>query len=290
MLLSIMIDSTDPRSYIGLATAYRESEEFDSSMHWLNMALSRAAESSKPSIWIEAAYNRIKANKYCEAIPYFNDYCNANLADQQFMADSANVASILSTMTNLAICLNNCQQFDSGYVVNQQILKLSPGNIDALQNSGRYHSQLAREANDSATAYRGAGDAANEKKWREIRQQRFANARGYLQQVFEQQPESAGAAEELGVICSVLEDFECAATAFSKACQLDASLYDNCVSLGDAYLKLQNWSESAAAYEKAVELQPDRKEIWKSLEALYVELKNTDRLKAVKAKISELGG
>jgi tetratricopeptide (TPR) repeat protein len=210
------------------------------------------------------------------------------LPNQQVMSDSANKQAVVNNMFNLTICLNNCKMFDSSYAVSTKILEIDPDNANVLTNAGRYHKQLALAANDSATYYSKQGDTAAAKMWRQKKDEEFVKAVNYLQKSFELQPESVPAAEELGIIAFLLEKYDLAATAFTQATKLDSTNYEDWTSLGDCYLRLQDWQKSADAYEKSLALKPNNKTVMEQLVLLYQELGKKKLADEMQAKLKNL--
>jgi tetratricopeptide (TPR) repeat protein len=283
MLLAMTIDSSDARSYIGIASAYEYAGDYPAALTWMTRALPLATD--KDPLLIKIAYLHIELNDYCAAIPYFHDYSTSVLADSAVMADSSSVASLVGTLYNLTICLNNCKQFDSAFAVEQVILKYDPVNVDALNGSGLYHNEMARMANDSANAYRDAGNDAKEKEWRGRKEQEFEAAKICFKKVFDLKQEDVQVAEQYGIVSAVLEEWGEAAIAFARAVALDSTRSDDLVSLGDSHLRLGNWQDAATAYRKAVELKPDAKDVWLNLEALYKQLGDQAGLREAQAKL-----
>jgi tetratricopeptide (TPR) repeat protein len=285
MRYAMLIDSSDSRSYIGIASAYEYSGDFATAMEWLNRAVPKAPD--KNPLLIKAAYLQVQLGDYCKAIPYFNDYCNNALANSATMSDSNSVSSLVGTLYNLTICLNNCKHYDSAYVVEQVILKYDPANMDALNGSGLYHNEMARMANDSANAYRDAGSAAKEKEWRDRKTREFEDARSFFKRVFDLKPDDLQSAEQYGIVCAVLEKWDEATVAFARAVAIDSTQADDWTSLGDGYLRQSKWENAALAYGRAVDLKPASKEVWLNLEALYKQLGDQARLQKVQAKLKE---
>ncbi len=288
MYLAILIDSSDARTYIGLGSAYEKSEDYPTAIEWLERGLAKAKD--RAPIAIRIAYDYIQMGEFCKTIPYFREYIDANLADEAVMSDADNRGVVISTMHNLAICYNNCQNYGGAFGVFEEVMALDPDDVEAVTGSGRYFTHLGSLAVDSANFYNDKGDDAKQAEWQNVRMERFERARGFLKHAFELQPDNIDAAEEYAIVASVLQNNEEAAVAFARACELDPTRADNWRSLGDRYLKLEKWPECAAAYEKVVELQPDKIEVWKSLKALYVELGNKDARINAEAKIKELEG
>lgn len=286
MHLAILIDPNDSRTYTGIASAYEKMGKYEVANEWLDKALKFAVDSSQ--LLIKVAYNHINLNSYCNAIPYFDSYVNLMLANPDMMSVPDNKAAVLGTMYNLTVCLNNCNQFDSAYAVTTRMLELDPDNPDVLTNAGRYHKQMALNANDSANTYREAGDMEAMKTWQAKKNEEFEKALGFLQRSFELQPESLEAAEEFALIAALLQKFELAATGFERVTALDASNTENWTSLGDCYVALKEWQKAADAYEESLKLQPDNKSVMEQLVLLYNELGQKKRASELETKIKNM--
>jgi len=270
MNLAILVDDSDDRTYLTLATVFEWSHEYEKAGNWLK----KAYESDTTNIQLlpQIAYDYIQLDQYCEAIPWFRTYVDKASADAEIMADPQKVNSVASTMFNLSVCYNNCKHYDSAYAVYQSILTLQPENTDVMTSAGRYQNEMARQCSDSANYYKKQDDQATSDKWNELKELRFDSARVFFKQVFDLKPDDALAAEEYGIIAALLKKLDEAALAFGRATELDPSNVDNWTSLGDMNLGLKDFEKAARAYEKVVELTPDDKNIWEYLRDLYHEL------------------
>ncbi len=273
MTLAILVDPSDSRSYIGLGTIYESQGKFDSSNTWLKMGLERIKE--KGPILSQVAYNYIQLNDYCGAIPYFKEMIALNPGD----------TSSVPTMLNLAICYNNCKQFDSALLVQRQILEISPTNTDALTGIGRYFNTQARLANDSVNALT---DEAGKKKWSTARDNAFDSSKAYFKKVYDLKTDDQFAAEEYALVCALRSDYKSAAEAFKRASDLDPKIAENWTSLGDCYLNLKQFKDAIVAYEKVVELEPSNREIWERLRDLYQQEKLPVKQAEADKKLKEI--
>lgn len=269
MALAVTIDSTDPRTYIGLASAYEKTGDFATSREWLLKALDKSEDRSE--VLIQIAYNYIQSNEYCEAIPYFEEYIEIITADDEVMSNPDNIPSVVGTMYNLTICYNNCQHYDKAYELGQRILTYDPENAEVLQAAGRYHNQMARQANDSANVYK-ESDAEKYEYWSEQKKMRFDSARVFLKKAFELHPDNKGIADEYGVTSAILGNLQEAAVAFSRITEIDPDDARNWTSLGDCYLSLHEFEKAAEAYEKVIELQPENSAVMETLRDVYKQL------------------
>jgi len=284
--MAILIDSSDSRPYVGLASIFEKREMFDSSIFWLDMALQRSEK--KQELLLKLAYNNIQLDKFCEAIPYFRDYVNNVADDEAVMADSANREAVLGTMFNLSVCYNNCDMYDSAYAVYHRMLVLDSADAAAVSGAGRYCNRLARSANDSASHYQEVGDETQMEHWRGVKDNWFDSAKVYFGRAFELSPDNVGVAVEFGITSVLVQDFDGCVTAFSRATELDPSDTDSWISLGDCQLRQQNFEGAAAAYEKAIELKPDNKPVLESLMDLHSHLGNTARKKEIEGILKNM--
>ena len=280
MSLAIMVDPTDSRPYSGLSSAYSAKGEFEKSNDYLVLALERADD--RVPLLLSVAYNYIQLNSYCEAIPYLQEYIDGSQVTPE------NQDQILSTMYNLTICLNNCKEYDRAYGIFHRMHEIAPEDVRAMVGIGRYHNEMARNASDSASHYRGLEDEATTALWNDRRSQRFDSSKFYLGRAYDLQPDDKETALEYGVVCYVVGHFEDAARAFKKISELDPDDTDNWMSLGDCYLSIQQFTDATVAYEKVIESDPDNKEILERLSALYLETGQKDKRKQVDQKLESL--
>ncbi|NOY88296.1 MAG: hypothetical protein GXO93_02755, partial [FCB group bacterium] len=152
--LAITINKEDGRAYVGLATLYEKFNDFKTANEWLKKALGKTKDYT--NLLLSIAYNTIRMDNYCDAIPYLREYVDSNATDTL-------------TMANLAICYNNCKFYDSALAINQRILSVNPKSTNALTSIGRFYNQLARFASDSAGYYQKQNDEKQSKLWRDKR-------------------------------------------------------------------------------------------------------------------------
>ncbi len=272
--MAITLDSSDHRAFVAMGNAYQLREEYDKAVQWMEKGLA-ASEETNPNLINEIAYTYVQQNDYCKAASYFNEL--ANLAPDD-----------LGVRTNLAICLNNCQMYDSAKIVNMHIIEMDSTNVDAWSNVGRYFNQIAREANDSASYYREREMPEKVTYWQDERTRLFDSAKGYFAQVFEMAPDDEFVASEYGMISYVLNDYQAAAQAFQKLTEIAPQEYDYWVTLGDSYLQLQRFEDAANAYQAAVDLKAKEKEVLERLVDLYRELNMPEKRKKVEQMLAEL--
>jgi tetratricopeptide (TPR) repeat protein len=277
--MALLIDNQDHLPYFALGTLYEKLGKFKDSNEWLIKGM-EFAEDRKPLL-LQIAYNYVSGNSYCEAAVYFQEYVDLT-------PDSEKTVDDVSTMTNLAICYNNCKDYEKARAVNSRIVGVQPENTDALTSIGRYYNQMARAANDSANLYQSQNDEARKSEWRDIRRLRLDSSSTMFKRVFELKQDDIFAAEEYGVVCAILENYTEAAVAFTRLTELEPERGDHWTSLGDCLLNLKQFKESAGAYEKVVALEPDNRLIWERLYDIYRETRQNAKAAEAKKKLDNL--
>jgi tetratricopeptide (TPR) repeat protein len=286
MGLAVVIDSTDPKPFIGLATINEKTGKFKPAIEYLKRALPLAADRS--ALLISIAYDYIQDADYCAAIPWFREYVDSMTIMPQVMEDPTNRASVIGTAQNLAICYNNCKEYDNALGVFKLILSFDPQDAAALIGVARYQQQQGREAGDSARTQREAGNEAASKNWQAVRDQRFDSARVMLQQAFELENDKCDIAADYGLMAAILQKYDDAKVAFLRATELCPGDVEHWVSLGDCDLQLKDWSGAVVAYERVVELNPDNKAVWERLGDLYQQLGNTEKRAEILKKLEKM--
>jgi tetratricopeptide (TPR) repeat protein len=273
---SILLDSTDPKPYMGVAMAYEKVSNYPDAIKWLDMALPHAKDSS--DLLIQIAYDYIKNDDYCGAIPTLRAYVDKTPTDY-------------NNAYNLSICYNNCKMFDSGLVMNQRVVNSDAPDskkVDAISSIGRYFNQEARTASDSATADQTAGNEAGAKKWREIRDHYFDSSIVYFKRVIDIKPEDELALEQYSTICALRGKYPEALEGFKKLVVLKPEEADYWRYLGDLNVNQKDFKAAITAYEKVVELKPDDSQVWQQLADLYSEEGMTAKAKAAQKKVDSL--
>ncbi|MDF1543474.1 MAG: tetratricopeptide repeat protein [bacterium] len=271
MELAILFDSTDFQTYIAAGSAYEHKENWTQAIFWFSKGLEAAPDSTRDQLLPYIAYDYIRLDEYCEAIPYFKEMVERNPEDSK-------------TMGHLASCYNNCEFFDSAAVVYRKILANDPENGDVLTNIGRYFNQIARTASDSSNFYR---DAKNEEKanfWRDEQMKAFDSSSAYFKQVFDLMPDNPSAAEEYGLVSAIRSDYENAAIAYSRLTTMEPDNSGHWTYLGDCYLNLQRFPEAVEAYEHVVAIDDSDRKTWLRLYDLYRELGQTAKAAEAKKK------
>jgi tetratricopeptide (TPR) repeat protein len=268
--LAITIDPADSDPYLVLGSVYEKQKDYAKSTEWLAKGLGRAKDSSQ--ILIQMAYNEIYGSQYAAAIPFFKSYLGLRPDDT-------------TNWFNLAICYTNTKQYDSAVAVYYKMLSLAPQNTDALIGLGDFYYQLARNANDSATAAQQARDDKKAGMWGDQRKTNLDSAYAYLKKAFELDSGNAGLGEEYAVVATTLGLWEEAATAFTKLCELNPNQSSNWISLGDCYISLKKFPEAAGAYEKVIALEPGNKVMLQKLREVYIEARMPGKAAEIDKKL-----
>lgn len=286
MALAIVIDGADPKPYIGIASVNEKIGDFEQAIKFMKMAVPRSDDTC--SMKVEVAYDYIRMEDYCGAIPWFKGYVDCMSAREEIMQDPEHRAAILSTAHNLVSCYNNCKQYGEAYATLHQVLSFDPADAKALQGAGRYHQHVGRQASDSASNYRESDEAAAT-AWQETRDRLFDSSIVYLAQACELRPDDAELQAECALIQAIRQRYEEAQVGFAIACELEPDNVDYWISLGDCELQLHEWVAAAEAYEHVVELTPDKKSVWERLSDLYKQIGgNKERLAEIDAKLQSL--
>ena len=269
MELAIIFDPTNYQAYIAAGSAYEHKENWEEAIKWFKKGIEKAPNKDKllPSI----AYDYIRLDRYCEAIPYLKEFVIL-------------VPDDIKTMGHLAACYNNCQMFDSAAIVYRTMVAADSENTSALTNLGRYFNQNARDASDSSSAYQAAGNEKQVQFWRGKQMEAFDSSSAYFKKVFEQKPDDADAAEEYGLVSAIMGNYEAAAVAYTRLTELKPENEGHWSYLGDCYLNLKKFPEATAAYEKVVALDEDNRQIWQRLADLYAETGQKEKAAAARKK------
>lgn len=271
--VAMSIDPADHQSYIVMGAVYEFQDDYTTAIEWLKKGLELTPDRS--AMLLSIAYDHIQINDYCGAVPYFSEHAQYDSTD-------------LANKNNLAICLNNCEMYDSAVAVYRNILQFDENNIDALASIGRYHNHQARLASDSARHYLAAENEAEAESWSSRRQACFDSSQVHFKRAFDLEPDDEFIAGELGRVSYLLADFENAAIAFDRLTQLVPADLDNWTTLGDCYLQLKEFDKAAAAYEKVIEGAPEDREILERLEFLYKQTGKSADLARVEKMLKSL--
>ena len=273
MDLAIRLDPTDFRTYVGIASVFEQQRNFDSANAWLDMGAQYAEDPA--NVKLQMAYNYINAGDYCKAATPLSQYCDL-------------VPTDTTNMVNLGVCYNACQKYDEALQTYKSVLTIAPQNLDALKAVGTYFNQQARYANDSATFYRDKENAKQADFWMGERSRILDSSLYYFNEAFVAHDTSLEAAEQYGMIAYVQGQFDKAIDAYSKAVQIDSTLTDLWLSLGDSYIQLQQFSNAIRPYEVVVSHEPDNKDILERLVDLYKENKQTKKAQDAQARLDKL--
>ncbi|KAA3632412.1 MAG: tetratricopeptide repeat protein [Calditrichaeota bacterium] len=269
--LCLILDSAKEETYAGLGLLFEKAGDYEKAIEWRDKGLPYTSD--KATALIQIAYSYINMGDYKSPIPYMKEYIDLRPEDTL-------------TMSNLVICYNNNQMYDSAYAINQRILTVAPDNFDALKSLGLYFGQISRDANDSAAFY--AENPTEKEIWSELKNQGIDSAITYFEKALESNPDDAMVNELFGTYTYIKGDFEKSSRAFKKLAELKPSVPDFWTSLGDCYIQLKNFEDATSAYEKTVELTPDNKAVWEQLVDLYSELGRTADKAAAEKKVKSL--
>ncbi len=270
--LCIIAIADSVRPYLIIDKAYGMKGEYQAGIEWLRKGYDKSDDPA--TIQLSIAYDYIKMEDYCGAIPYYRDYI-------------ADAPEDVSTLKNLAICYNNCGMYDSAVDVYHDILALEPENANIVSAIGRYFNTQARAASDSAAKYQQENNDEMVKTWTDLKQAVFDSSRAYFRRAFEIKPD-VSTAEQYGIVCALLGDYEEATVGFGKLTELEPNRAENWTSLGDCHLSLKQFEDAVIAYEKAVELEPDDVRVWEHLRDLYIETRQNAKKIESEKKLKEL--
>ncbi len=273
MELALTIDPGSNEPYIAIGNAYEYKKDFREAVKWLAKGLDKV--SNKSDLLLAIAYDYIRIDEYCEAIPYFKEY--TELAPED-----------MGTLFNLSICYTNCEKIDEAFEVYQRILVNDPENLNVISSVGNYFNQKARAATNAAAASREAGDTAQASVYMKDWEHSFDSSLVYFKRLFDLSPEDPYAAEQYAVVNAIRGKYEDAAVGFSRLTTLEPDKSENWTYLGDCYLNLKEFKKATTAYEKVVELEPDNKETWERLVDLYAEIGETKKKAAAEKKLNSL--
>ncbi len=276
MNLAILIDSSDDRPYVAIGSILENEKKYDGAINWYTRALKYTDDSS--SMLLSIAYNLVNIDKYCDAIPYFEQYYRLNPTD-------------LSNANNLTICYIRCEMDDKAIATYKQMLAVDSTNPEALLGLGVFYRRDASELIKSANLL------SSEKKDTEAKTKRdkgnilFDTAAQYYEHYIRTYPDSVAGYDSYGLINYLLGRYEKAAEAFKKLAELQPDNVDNWISLGDTYFSLNDFKNAIPAYEKAVVLTAEikvLKVLWERLSFLYLETGNASKKAEADKKLQSL--
>lgn len=275
--LAIMINPGDYQPYVATGNAYEYKKDFPVAIDWLSRGLDKVTNREK--LLLPIAYDYIRLDEYCEAIPFLKEYANIVPIDSALAQD---------VFKHLSSCYNNCKMYDSAAAVYLVILEHDPQNTEILTSMGRYFNQVARSASDSGRKARKVEDETKVELWRAKQHEAIDSSIVYFRQVFELKPDDIFAAEEYGMVSAIRGNYEDAVVAFTILTELDPEEVDNWTSLGDCHLYLQDFVKAIPAYEQVVALEPGNRSTWERLRDLYVETRQKDKQAEAEKKLKEL--
>jgi tetratricopeptide (TPR) repeat protein len=271
--IAIQLDSSDFRTYVGIASVYEQQRKFDSANVWL--AKGEPYFENPQDVKLQIAYNWINAGDYCAATVPLSEYCNI-------------VGNDTTNLVNLGVCYNSCGKYDEALRTYNDVLAIDPQNFEALQAIGTYFNQQARYANDSATTYRDQENSKMADHWMSERSRILDSSLYYFGEAFAAHDTSLSAAEQFGMIAYVQGKYDKAVEAYTRAVQIDSTLSDLWLSLGDTYIQLQQFANAIHPYEMVIAQEPDNKDIMERLVDLYKENKQTTKAKEMQARLDKL--
>jgi len=293
--LALLIYPNDQRSLRAMASLAEKTQQWDTAIVYLQRAI--PVSESPLDVCTAIAYDYIQKGDYCGAIPWFRQFVDSAVSRPEMVEDQANREAVLSTMNNLSICYNNCEQYDSAYSNFRRLLTLEPASAEALIGVGRFQRQKALEASDSANYYQKQGDTKLSAEWQAARETRFDSSRVFLMQATELKPDDPRLLDEYCMICAIMGQYQQskpmfgeARDCFKKLTELEPTNVDGWMSLGDCHLFLADFPSAAQAYEKVIELRPTEKVVLEKLLDLYDsrEAKNASRRAEIQKMLQNL--
>ena len=295
MDMALLIDSTDHRPYVAIGNAWERKGDYQKAIDWMLLGLDKSIDSTR--LLLPLAYNYIKLDDYCGAIPYYNLYI------EKAPSDTMN-------LYYLSVCYSNCSAtvtdsvanedgsytkirssefyIDSAMATYRRILDLDPTNIDVIKGAGRYFFMSASKMSDSSNYYRSINQEKDFKMWDASRDVMFDSARVYFKSAYQLEPDQLEIAEQYAFACALLENCEEAIIGYQKVAELAPDNVDNWIMLGDCKLRMAKFDEAITAYENVVRVNPHDKKIWENLAALYKQLGNSAKEADAKAKLEKL--
>ncbi len=273
MKLSIMAIADSSRPYLIIDKAYGLKGDYQSGLEWLKKGFDKSDDPT--GVRLSIAYDYIKMRDWAGAIPYYQEHVSENPDD-------------MGTLKNLGICYNNAGMYDSAVVTNLRVLELEPENAAIAVTIGRYFNSRAGTASDSMAKYQQENNDEMADAWSEKKQQAFDSSRVFFRRAYEIDPENVSTAEQYGLVCALLGDYEEAIIGFAKATELEPERAGTWTSLGDCHLSLQQFDEAVVAYQKVVELEPDNRSVWEHLRDLYIEAGHKAKRAEAEKKLQDL--
>jgi tetratricopeptide (TPR) repeat protein len=263
---ALSLDKTHYGSYVGIAMSHEKAKQFQPAIDWMVKGLEHVVERNE--MLLPIAYDYIQMNKFCEAIPYMEEYVGIKTDDA-------------ATMFNLGVCYTNCGMLDKALVINQKIITIDPYDVEAYGSISDYFMRNSRNVEDSIRFYRDAENEVKMNEWKDKKSEAIDSALVYIGKATEIAPSSTKFHELFATYSAIQGRFEDAAVSYQKLTELNPTDAYPFIYLGECYINLKDWPNAIIALEKAVELDPTDKTSWVSLSALYREV--GDKTKAREA-------
>ncbi|MFH1372453.1 MAG: tetratricopeptide repeat protein [bacterium] len=273
MKLSIISIADSSRPYLIIDKAYGLKGDYQSGIEWLRKGFDKSNDPT--GVRLSIAYDYIKMSDWAGAIPYYEEHIRENPDD-------------MGTLKNLGICYNNAGMYDSAAIINLRVLELEPENAAIAVTIGRYFNSKASAASDSMAMYQQENNSEMANAWSEKKKQAFDSSRVFFRRAYEIDPENVSTAEQYGLVCALLGDYEEAIIGFAKAAELEPERVGTWTSLGDCHLSLKQFDEALVAYQKVVALEPDNRSVWEHLRDLYIESGQKAKRAEAEKKLQEL--
>jgi len=295
MDMALAIDSTDHRPYVAIGNAWERKGDYQKAIDWMLLGLEKSTDSLR--LLLPLAYNHIKLDDYCGAIPYYNLYCDKVPTDTMNLyylsvcysnCSAVITDSVANEDGSFSSVRGNTFYIDSAMTTYRKILELDPNHIDVLKGAGRYFFMKASQMSDSASYSRSINKEEDFQKWNTERDVMFDSARVYFKTAYEMEPDDMEIAEQYAFACALLENCEEAIIGYIKVSELAPDNVDNWTWLGDCQLRMKKFDDAVTAYENVVRVNPYDKKIWENLAALYKQVGNKAKETEAKAKIKEL--
>lgn len=262
---AITLDKTHYKSYVGIAMSYEKVNQFQPAIDWMTKGIDHVVE--KNELLVPIAYDYIQMNKYCEAIPYMEEYVSIN--------------EDVPTMFNLAVCYSNCDMKEKALAMYQKVITIDPYDVESYGAISQYFMTNSRMANDSINYYRDTENNTKVNEWNDKKSEILDSALVYIGKAIEIAPSSQYYNELFATYSAIRGRYAEAAKSYKKLTEMNPNNPDPFIYLGECYINLEDWPNAVKALEKAVELNPSDKTSWTSLSALYNKL--GDKVKAKEA-------
>lgn len=273
MQLALKIDPQDHRPYLAIGSILEGQKKYEEAIEWFKKGLPYTDDSS--SMLLSIAYDYINLNKYCEAIPHFENYVQINPKD-------------LPNANNLTICYVRCEMDDKAVATYKRMLTVDSIHSDALIGLGSYYRREAGELIKNSKKLTDEKKDTEAKAMRDQANKVFDISAQYYERHIKAYPDSIAGYDELGLINYLLGKFDKAAATFKKLCELEPKEVDNWISLGDSYFSLNDFKGAIPAYEQVVALNPENKTVWERLSFLYLETGMNDKKAQADKKLQSL--